>query len=103
MLKRLLKLGGLFLVLVLLLGPAIQGHDLFNDAPNLDHDAALHSVDAVLCAAVVLGGLGALVFLLVRRWRATPFVFREYQPLLLPPLILRLVLPCGSPPLTLRI
>src|SRR5579871_6828461 len=94
-----LKLGGLLLLLVLLFGPAIQGRDIFNDAPNLDHDAALHTVDAVLCASVVLCGIGTAILRLVRSWRYSRLVFQEFQTLRLAPPILRVVLPSSSPPL----
>ena len=42
------------MLLVLLIGPMLQIHDCFNDAPNLDQDAVLHSVDALLCIAFSL-------------------------------------------------
>lgn len=51
----LVKIGVVLMLLVLLIGPLLQIYDCFNDAPNLDHDALLHTVDALLSLAVLLG------------------------------------------------
>ena len=58
-LSALFKVGMIVMLLVLLIGPMLQINDCFNDAPNLDHDAVSHSVDALLCFAfsLVLGCL----------------------------------------------
>lgn len=52
--RRFSKVGAIFLLLVLLFGPMLQQHDCFNDAPNLDHDAVLHTIDALFCIAFTL-------------------------------------------------
>lgn len=49
------------MLLVLLIGPILQIYDCFNDAPNVDHDALLHTVDALLSIAVILA-LSCLLF-----------------------------------------
>ena len=54
MCRRFSKVGAILLLLLLLFGPALQSLDCFNDAPNLDHDGILHSVDALLCIACTL-------------------------------------------------
>ncbi len=64
--KKHFKIGMLFLFLVLLAGPLLQGIDCFNDAHNLDHDAVLHTVDALLCIAITVVTLGSLLLWLVR-------------------------------------
>ena len=52
--RRFSKVGAILLLLLLLFGPVLQALDCFNDAPNLDHDGILHSVDALLCIACTL-------------------------------------------------
>lgn len=42
------------LLLILVAGPLLQIYDCFNDSPNLDHDALLHTVDALLSIALIL-------------------------------------------------
>ena len=42
------------MLLVLLIGPMLQIYDCFNDAPNVDHDALLHTIDALLSIALIL-------------------------------------------------
>lgn len=42
------------LLLILVAGPLLQIYDCFNDSPNLDHDALLHTVDALLSVALIL-------------------------------------------------
>jgi len=49
--SRFSKVGAILLLLLLLFGPVLQQHDCFNDAPNLDHDAVLHTIDALFCIA----------------------------------------------------
>lgn len=49
------KLGIIFMLLVLFIGPMLQIYDCFNDAPNVDCDALLHTVDALLSIAIILG------------------------------------------------
>lgn len=41
------------LLLILVIGPMLQIYDCFNDAPNIDHDALLHTVDALLSIALI--------------------------------------------------
>ena len=41
------------MLLVLVCGPLLQIYDCFNDAPNLDHDALLHTIDALLSIAFI--------------------------------------------------
>lgn len=53
-LSTLFKVAVIVMLLVLLIGPMLQIYDCFNDAPNLDHDAILHTVDALLCIAFSL-------------------------------------------------
>jgi hypothetical protein len=53
-LSTLFKVAVILMLLVLLIGPMLQTHDCFNDAPNLDQDAILHTVDALLCIAFSL-------------------------------------------------
>lgn len=57
------------MLLVLIIGPLLQIYDCFNDPPNVDHDALLHTVDAMLSIAVILG-LSCLLFWAVAlcRW-----------------------------------
>ena len=52
--RKFSKVAIILLLLLLLFGPALQGFDCFNDAPNLDHDGVLHAVDAILCIALTL-------------------------------------------------
>lgn len=61
------KIGVVLMLLVLVVGPLFQIYDCFNDSPILDHDAILHSIDALFCliSVLVLAGLLALVFALV--------------------------------------
>jgi hypothetical protein len=50
-----LKVGVIVvLLLILVLGPLLQIYDCFNDAPNLDQDALLHTIDALLSFALIL-------------------------------------------------
>lgn len=42
------------LLLILVAGPLLQINDSFNDSPNLDHDALLHTIDALLSIALIL-------------------------------------------------
>jgi hypothetical protein len=42
------------LLLILVAGPLLQIYDCFNDSPNLDHDALLHTIDALLSIALIL-------------------------------------------------
>lgn len=42
------------LLLILVAGPLLQIYDCFNDPPNLDHDALLHTIDALLSIALIL-------------------------------------------------
>lgn len=73
-LDKFFKVGVILIVLVLLIGPMLQIHDCFNDAPNLDHDAVLHSVDALLCIAFSLM-LGCLLLWVLA-------ISRFFEPLL---------------------
>lgn len=41
------------LLLILVIGPMLQIYDCFNDAPNIDHDALLHTMDALLSIALI--------------------------------------------------
>lgn len=61
------------MLLVLLIGPLLQIYDCFNDDPVLDHDAILHTVDAMLCIALslVLGSLLVWVVTLFRLFRGS--------------------------------
>lgn len=50
-----IKIGVVVILLqILLIGPLLQIYDCFNDSPNLDHDALLHTVDALLSIALIL-------------------------------------------------
>lgn len=50
-----LKVGVVVILLLLLVaGPLLQIYDCFNDSPNLDHDALLHTIDALICVALIL-------------------------------------------------
>ena len=60
----LFKVGVILVLLVLLIGPMLQIYDCFNDAPNVDHDALLHTVDALLSIALVLALGFALLLIL---------------------------------------
>ena len=42
------------LLLILVLGPLLQIYDCFNDPPTHDHDALLHTIDALLSIALIL-------------------------------------------------
>jgi hypothetical protein len=66
--SNLKKLGIVLMLLVLICGPLLQIYDCFNDPPALDHDALLHTVDALSCMifVLILAGLLALVFALIR-------------------------------------
>lgn len=103
MAKRLGKIGALLLLLVVLIGPVIQGYDCFNDAPNLDHDAALHTVDALLCISLVACAVGVAVVFLSRKWCYVRSLALKFVRAGLPRLIVRHVIPTPSPPLLLRI
>lgn len=50
--NKLTFFGTLLLLLAVLVGPALQMRDCFNNAPNHDHDVTLHLVAAVLCVAM---------------------------------------------------
>lgn len=52
------------MLLVLLIGPLLQIYDCFNDDPVLDHDAILHTVDAILCIALSL--VSSILFVWVK-------------------------------------
>lgn len=69
MVKSLGKLGTLLLLLIVLIGPAVQSYDCFNDAPNRDHDAALHAVDALLCISLAACAVGVVIALVLRKFR----------------------------------
>lgn len=58
------KVAAILMLMVLLIGPMLQIYDCFNDALNLDHDALLHTVDALLCIAFGLVLSCLLVFAL---------------------------------------
>lgn len=53
-LNTLFKVVVILMLVVLIVGPLLQIYDCFNDAPNLDHDALLHTIDALLCLVFAL-------------------------------------------------
>lgn len=61
--SRLKLFAFVFLLLVLVFGPGLQGRDCFNDCPNHDHDVTLHLVDALLCVAVSASLVGTILLL----------------------------------------
>lgn len=62
--SRLSKFGVIVMLLVLLIGPMLQIYDCFNDAPNVDHDALLHTIDALLSIGLILALSFALLWVL---------------------------------------
>lgn len=56
------------LLLILIVGPLLQIYDCFNDPPTHDHDALLHSVDALLSIALILVFEWVLFCLLAICW-----------------------------------
>jgi hypothetical protein len=42
------------ILLVLIVGSLAQVYDTFNDSPAVDHDALLHTVDALFCVILIL-------------------------------------------------
>lgn len=58
------KVGVVVILLVLVVGSLVQVYDTFNDFPAHDHDALLHTVDALFCAIMVLVVTGLWTFLL---------------------------------------
>ena len=90
------------LLLILVAGPLLQIYDCFNDSPNLDHDALLHTIDALLSIALILAFNLTLFWLIaisceipdaLKRLRSCAFIDSCNQAL--PSL--------GPPPLSLRI
>ena len=50
-----IKVGAIVvLLLILVVGSLLQIYDCFNDAPNVDHDALLHTIDAFISVAMIL-------------------------------------------------
>lgn len=49
------------LLLILVAGPLLQIYDCFNGPPKLDHDAVLHTIDALLSIALILA-LNVMLF-----------------------------------------
>jgi hypothetical protein len=72
------------MLLVLICGPLLQIYDCFNDPPALDHDALLHTVDALSCMVfvLILAGLLALVFALIRLFARPPDEQQSPPPLM---------------------
>lgn len=100
--NKVFKIAAVLMLLVLLIGPMLQVYDCFNDNPMLDHDALLHTVDAILCIAfsLVLSVLLVWVMALFRLLRS------PVQELLLycrGDLLVRSVQFLDIPPLPLRI
>ena len=83
--RRFSKVGALLLFLLLLIGPVLQQHDCFNDAPNVDHDAVMHTIDALSCIAFTLlvSTCLLLAFLKSRRlsWRMPRHLEMSFQSL----------------------
>lgn len=98
------KIGVFVMLLVLLFGPMLQGRDCFNDAPNRDHDAVLHTTDALICVAVVVA-LSCLVlwFIKVVRWFQYLMEEPEERPLFRSFSPLRSIAYFARPPVSLRI
>ena len=60
-----IKVGVIVILLpILVIGPLLQIYDCFNDSPNLDHDALLHTIDALLSIALILA-LNVTLFLVL--------------------------------------
>lgn len=76
-LNKLNFFGTWLLLLALLVGPALQMRDCFNDPPNHDHDVTLHLVDAVLCVAVSTAIVGTLLLLVAVTRTFFGFVIEE--------------------------
>lgn len=73
----------MILLLILVAGPLLQIYDCFNDSPNLDHDALLHTIDALLSIALIFAFNLTLFWVLamlcvipdaVKRLRSCPFI-----------------------------
>lgn len=90
------------MLLVLLLGPMLQIHDYFNDAHAADHDAVLHTIDALLCIATMLM-LGCLLLWLVKAFRLLGYLPEQWRNCIPIPPTLLLSPSFERPPLALRI
>lgn len=56
------------LLLILVVGPLLQIYDCFNDPPTQDHDALLHTIDALLSIALILVIQCVLFWMLAIFW-----------------------------------
>lgn len=90
------------LLLILVAGPLLQIYDCFNDSPNLDHDALLHTIDSLLSIALILA------FNLTLLWAVAisflmPDVLKHLRSCRPIGSCNQAILSLGSPPLSLRI
>ena len=67
--RRFSKVAAILLLLLLFFGPVLQQYDCFNDAPNLDQDVVLHSIDALFCIAFTLLIFSCLLLAFLRLMR----------------------------------
>lgn len=76
------RIGVVAILLVLIVGPLVQIYDCFNDAPVLDHDALLHTVDALFCVVFILvvAGLWTLVLAILRLIESPPDLSQNWTP-----------------------
>lgn len=76
------KIGVIVLVLVLVIGSLAQLYDTFNDFPAHDHDALLHTADALFCLIFILALAGLWTFLLalLRLIESPPDASQNWSP-----------------------
>lgn len=76
------KVGVVVILLVLIVGSLAQVYDTFNDFPASDHDALLHTVDALFCVIFILALAGLWTFLLaiLRLIESPPDASQSWNP-----------------------
>lgn len=76
------KIAVVVLLLVLVVGSLVQVYDTFNDFPAHDHDALLHTADALFCIILLLAVAGVWTFLiaLLRLIESPPDISLSWNP-----------------------
>lgn len=76
------KVGVVVILLVLIVGSLAQVYDTFNDNPAQDHDALLHTVDALVCVILIVALAGLWTFLLavIRLIESSPDTSQSWSP-----------------------
>jgi hypothetical protein len=76
------KVGVVVILLVLIFGSLAQVYDTFNDSPAVDHDALLHTVDALFCVVLILAlaGLWAFLLAILRLIESPPDASQSWNP-----------------------